>query len=130
LTAGDIDVSGGGAGARGRARYDASGTATVSAGALGTDHLRGPMFTGLPLAVHTSKPQFTVVGKPLSSFRPIVITRESTGPLPRLTLGSDGIAKVTLQVDLAPGVNQLCLVTESGTEASETANCIDLAYLP
>jgi hypothetical protein len=131
LTAGDIDVSGGGAGARGRARYDAGGTATVSAGSLGTDHLRGPMFKDLPLAVHTSKPQFTVVGKPLSRLQHFVITRNGpVSSLSHVSLDSNGTVRITLEVDLVPGVNQLCLVTESGTETSETANCANIAYLP
>jgi hypothetical protein len=132
LTAGDIDVSGGGGtGAAGRARYDAGGVATVSTGSLGTDHLRGPMFTNLPLAVHASRPTLTILGKPSTSFQHFVVTPDgATSTLTKASLGQDGTAKLTPVVDLLPGANQLCLVTESGTLASETRNCVDLAYLP
>jgi hypothetical protein len=130
LAAGDIDVSGGGAGARGRARYDAGGTAMVSSGPMGTDHLRGPMFKDLPNSFGTPKPPFTVVGKQLTAFKVFFIKPDGGVSTPKeLLFGSDGTTRVTLSEELAPGANQLCLVTKSGDATSETRNCADVAYL-
>lgn len=132
LTAGALDVSGGGAGVLGRARYDAGGTATVS---MGTDHLRGPMFTNsssinLPISLRTAKPEISVVGKPLSAFKLFFIKPDgSASSLTEVLFGSDGTAKVTLSQELDPGANQICLVTKSGDGTSETRNCADIAYL-
>jgi hypothetical protein len=131
LTAGELDVSGGGMGARGRARYDAGGTASLPAGSLGTDHFRGPMFADLPLAARSAKLEIVVSGKPLTSFKYFSIKPGgAVGQLSSAVVGTNGAARVTLSEDLEPGVNQICLVPDSGSQASETRNCLDIAYLP
>jgi len=130
LMAGDLDVKGGGTGVRGRARYDAGGTAMVTPGELGTDHLRGPMFSSLPMTVRTPKPAFMVLGKPLTSFKYFVFKPDgSVSSLTQVLFGADGTAKVTLSEELKPGASQICLVTESGGATSQTSNCADIAYL-
>jgi hypothetical protein len=136
LTAGNIDVRGGGAGgpgagAPGRARYDAGGTATVSPGELGANHLRGPMFSERPFAVRTTRPELTILAKPLANFKYFVFTREGeASSLSTVLVGASGTARVMLSSDLSPGLNQICLITESGTQSSETSNCAHIAYLP
>jgi hypothetical protein len=130
LTAGDLDVRSAGTGVRGRARYDAGGTAMVNAGELGMDHLRGPMFGNLPFSVRTPKPEFTVLGKPLTAFKYFVFKPDgSVSSLTQVLFRADGTAKVTLSEELKPGANQICLVTESGSATSQTSNCADIAYL-
>ncbi len=130
LTSGAINVAGGGAGAPGRARYDAGGMAT---GAI-TGHHRGPMFVNLPLnpplIARSRTPEITVSGKPLSLFRYFIIRKSGTSALVDETIGAGGTARVTLQQDLGPGLNQLCLVVGTGDASSDTRNCIDIAYLP
>lgn len=131
LTAGDLDVRSLGTGARGRARYDAGGSATVNPGELGTDHLRGPMFSEVSFAAHSTRPELRVAAEPLTDFKYFVITREGqpSGLFNALSDGS-GSARITLSSDLSPGLNQICLITNSGTQASETSNCAHIAYLP
>jgi hypothetical protein len=130
LTAGNIDVGSAGTGARGRARYDAGGTASVPEGELGTDHLRGPMLAGLPVAVRSATPEIAVVGKPLTAFKYFFIKQGGgVSQLSSALFGADGTARVTLAEPLAPGANQLCLVPDPGAATSETRNCFYLAYL-
>jgi hypothetical protein len=130
LTAGKIDVSGGGTGAAGRARYDAGGAATVPEGSFGTAHLRGPMFARPPFAVRSPRPDLMVVGKPLSAFKYFFIKPGGgVSALSGAVFGADGTATVSPQEDLVPGANEICLVTDSGTTASETRNCVSIAYL-
>lgn len=131
LMAGNLDVRSAGAGARGRARYDAGGMmAMVPAGELGTDHLRGPMFVDLPFSFDKSKPEFRVAGKPLASFK-YFFTKEGGGVsgVGSALFDAVGSARVTLAEPLEPGANRLCLVTESGTPTSESSNCYYVAYL-
>ncbi len=130
LSAGALNVKSLGNGARGRARYDAGGMATVSSGELGTDHLRGPMFGNLPFTVRTPKPEFTVLGKPLTAFKYFVFKPDgSVSSVTQVLFRADGTANVTLSEELKPGANQICLVTESGGATSLTSNCADIAYL-
>jgi hypothetical protein len=131
LIAGELDVRSAGTATRGRARYDAGGTAMVSQGELGTDHLRGPMFVALPFAFREAKPAFTVVGKPLSGFK-YFFSKQGGGvsSVSSALFDASGMARVTLSDPLESGLNELCLVTESGTPTSETRNCAYIAYLP
>lgn len=131
LIAGDLDVRSFGTGSRGLARYDAGGTVMMSQGELGTDHLQGPMFVALPFAFREAKPAFTVVGKPLSGFK-YFFSKQGGGvsSVSSALFDASGMARVTLSDPLEPGLNRLCLVTESGTPTSETSNCAYIAYLP
>ncbi|HWO18087.1 MAG TPA: hypothetical protein VNO30_04905 [Kofleriaceae bacterium] len=130
LTAGDLDVSGGGTGARGRARYDAIGAPTLSDGALGKDHYRGPMFVDPPQVTHTAALQFAVVGKPLATFRYfVIISGGGVSPIADAMFDALGNARITLRNELQPGANQLCIVVEGANATSDTSNCADVAYL-
>jgi hypothetical protein len=130
LTAGDLDIRGGGTGARGRARYDAGGATMLSPGELGADHYRGPMFVDSPLVTQQAAAVFTVAGKPLSGFRYFVIDGEGgVSPISDAMFGATGTARVTLRDQLQPGANQLCVIVEGANATSETRNCVDIAYL-
>jgi hypothetical protein len=130
LMAGNIDVRSLGSGARGRARYDAGGMATVKGGEFGSDHLRGPMFSELPFAFHKAKPDFMVVGKPLSGFKYFFLKQGGgVSSVSDALFNGDGTAKVVLSDELEPGANQICLITEAGMPTSETRNCAYIGYL-
>lgn len=131
LTAGNINVAGGGTGHPGRARYDAGGPATVSEGPLGDEHYRGPMFVDPPLMTRSATPELTVSAKPLSGARYFFVNNSGNlrGPFD-ITIGGEGTSRITPNEDLYRGSNQICLVVEKATATSATRNCIDLAYLP
>jgi hypothetical protein len=130
LKAGDLDVGSRGSGQAGRARYDAAGAVTVSDGALGAGHYRGPMFVDAPLITRSKTPDLTVAGKPLTVFQYFIINeaRESS-ELFEETTGAAGNVVITLRQPLERGANQLCLVVDGGTASSDTRNCVSLAYL-
>lgn len=128
LTTGDLDVSGGGNGHPGRARYDAAGTVT---GPLGPEHYRGPMFLDPPQLTREGMPALMVVGKPLSQFRYFFLNNtgdQVKGPF-NGTIAGNGMARVTPPEQLYRGLNQVCVVVEGGSTTSDTRNCVDIAYL-
>jgi hypothetical protein len=130
LKAGDLDVGGGGAGQKGRARYDAGGAAVVSSGELGAGHYRGPMFVDAPLTTRVKAPELTVAGKPLAEYR--YFTIDAAGTASQLVdemIGADGTAQITLRQALTPGSSQICLVVAGGDGTSDTRNCIYIAYV-
>jgi hypothetical protein len=49
--------------------------------------------------------------------------------LSSVVVGANSAAMVPLSAELEPGANQICLVPDSGSQASETRNCLDIAYL-
>jgi hypothetical protein len=107
--------------------------ASVSNGAFGTDHYRGPMLvTPLLIAVtKTATPELTVTGKPLSEFRYFFVNDQGAdvkGPFDA-TIAAGGTVRITLQDKLYRGRNQLCLVVKGASPTSDTRNCYDVVYL-
>jgi hypothetical protein len=138
LIAGSIEVQGGdggarsgGAGAPGRARYDAAGAVALPDGTLGTGHFRGPMFAELPLTFRNARPELTLVGTPLSMFKYYLIRPGgAVGPLFTAMFDMNGAVSTPLPEDLVPGANLLCVVADATTVMTEIRNCVSVAYLP
>lgn len=126
LKTGSLDVSGGGGGVPGRARFDAGVTATVPSGA---NHYRGPMFEGTPLITRSPKPEFTILGKQSANFGYFFVQGgNAAGPFSGI-IGADK-ATFALGAGLFRGLNQVCVFVEPpGSTSSETRNCIDIAFL-
>jgi hypothetical protein len=130
LKAGNLDVTGRGAGQSGRARYDAGGTTMLPSGQFGDGHYHGPMFVDPPLITRSEAPEITVAGRPLAGFRYFVINEKGAASEPTDgTIGAAGTTKFKIGQDLALGASQLCLVVPGADAASDTRNCAYIGYL-
>lgn len=131
---GAIDVGPGGAGSPsggvgdpGRVRLDAPTLAMPLPG------FRGPtLAANTPLIVRTPTPTLSVLGQPNTTFSYFV--RDATGGDsrgPEIGLfPANGMAVITLGIELFRGSNELCLIVEGASTASDTSTCVQLAYLP
>lgn len=121
------DESDGGAGARGRVRWDArTGAApTVSAGAV---H-RGPAFTLPSRVFRTARAAISLNGTAGDGFT-VHAFRDGTSEVgARLFVGVGGA--LTFTYELLPGYTELCITLDGGqTGTSGAEKCIDLAFVP
>ena len=119
-----------GTGSVGRLRIDAVAPVTVTA--IPAMPYSGPMFTMAPAITFERTPMVEVVGVPLASFSYFYVVEDGgiVGPSTK-TLGTDGKARFPLAMDLARGLDHVCLVVEGATTQApaEAMNCVDVAYL-
>ncbi len=121
--------AGAGAGSVGRLRVDS--IAPVSTTSTSTPYT-GPMMTMYPAITFEKTPMVSVTGVALAPFTYFYAAEDGSiiGPVTK-TLGTDGKAKFPLAMELARGLNHVCLLVDGATTQSpaEAMNCFDIAYL-
>ncbi len=120
----------GGAGSNGRIRFDTR-TATVPAGTTPIPH-RGVMITAInPAVTRDRTPTITVTGTANDQYDLYVINPDDSTPK---TLNGRTLIFASSSFDLPDlsiGYNTVCVVPAGGSlNATESKNCVELAYLP